>query len=250
MFGTISGALVPGTAHAEGLAEFTSSPPSRPRACAMNVTSMTDRPWSALLDCCLRALNMALLSIGPTRGTLADGNARSARAGTPSMCVARSRCCGAPFGSLQHINAQVRQAVESSSELRQAILPVDHAHRSGANQAVRRCLQTHATDAASSSSQAPSRQNRGITPEDGDDHPEFSALPATHAPVASPRRLAMPSQLWTSPSAPRMLSRLASVALSPERRANLLTTAPPKHPPRPEHRLCPHRLDRLRQTPL
>ena len=34
---------------------------------------------------------------------------------------------GAPFGSLHNINAQVRQVVESSSELRQAILSVDHA---------------------------------------------------------------------------------------------------------------------------
>ena len=34
---------------------------------------------------------------------------------------------GAPFGSLEHINVHVRQAVDSSGELRQAILSVDHA---------------------------------------------------------------------------------------------------------------------------
>ena len=34
---------------------------------------------------------------------------------------------GAPFGSIHNIKAQMRQAVESSSELRQAILSVDHA---------------------------------------------------------------------------------------------------------------------------
>ena len=34
---------------------------------------------------------------------------------------------GAPFGSLDHMNAQVRRAVESSGELRQPVLSVDHA---------------------------------------------------------------------------------------------------------------------------
>ena len=54
----------------------------------------------------------------------------SSRAGTLPVCGARCKCSNAmttllrsaPFGSLDHINAQVRQAVESSSELRQAIL--------------------------------------------------------------------------------------------------------------------------------
>ena len=54
------------------------------------------------------------------------------RAASHTACVRRTpqvfkrddntSALGAPFGSLDHINAQVRQAVESSSELRQAIL--------------------------------------------------------------------------------------------------------------------------------
>ena len=145
MFGTISSAWawVLGTVSAEGLAEFTSSSFEAKGVC--DVWYVDDgqslvRP--ALFDSWLRALDMALLSFGATRGTLAEGNAKSSARllcpperrhefqGWDTAYVRRtvqvlhpddnSSALGASFGSLEHINAQVRQAVESSSELRQA----------------------------------------------------------------------------------------------------------------------------------
>ena len=101
--------------------------------------SLSARPW----------LGTRVFSFGATRGNLAEGNGKSsARLLCPperrrefqvwdTECVRRTAqvlnpddnisALGASFGSLDHTNAQVRQAVESSSELRQAILSVDHA---------------------------------------------------------------------------------------------------------------------------
>ena len=56
---------------------------------------------------------------------------------------------GAPFGSLDHINAQVRRAVESSNEVRHGnSVCGPRTHRGRADQEVRRRLQVHLPPAA------------------------------------------------------------------------------------------------------
>ena len=86
----------------------------------------------ALFDSWLRALDMALLSFGAIRGTVAQGNTNSSASlfGPRWVQVLHSdddtSALGAQFDSFEHICAQVWQAVTSSSELRQAILSVDH----------------------------------------------------------------------------------------------------------------------------
>ena len=103
----------------------------------------------ALFDSWLSALDLALLSFGATCGTLEHGNAKSpARLlcppeqrhefqGWDTAFVRRTvqvltpddntSALGAPFGSLDQINERVREAVESSGELRQVILSLDRA---------------------------------------------------------------------------------------------------------------------------
>ena len=129
MFGTISSALVLSTARVEGLAEFTSSP------------KQATGPGSRRPFLWLRALDMpsfpSARRAGPLRRQRQELSSPSVPWGWCTSSVRRTvqvlhqddntSALGTPFAFLEHINAQVRQAVESSSDLRQAILSVDHA---------------------------------------------------------------------------------------------------------------------------
>ena len=150
VFGTISSALVLGIARAERLTECASSLFEHKGVCdewCVDDGQAVVRP--ALFDSWLRALDMApFLFLGATRDTL-EGLSRTATPTAQLASCARperrhefqgwdtyvrrivqvlnpddnASALSASFSApLDHINAQVRQAVECSTELRQAIL--------------------------------------------------------------------------------------------------------------------------------
>ena len=148
MFGTISSALVLSTARVEGLAEFTSSSKQAKGVCDGGHVDDGLALVRAALFC-----GCALWTCPPfLRRDARDPCGGNAKSSARLLCPPERRhefqgwdttnvrrtdqvlhqddntsALGTPIASLEHINAQVRKAVESSSELRQAIRSVDHA---------------------------------------------------------------------------------------------------------------------------
>ena len=81
----------------------------------------------ALFDSWLRALDVAFFSFFSLVRPVAPSSRSTPRAQKACCALQATTALGDPFGSLDHIDAQVRKAEESSGELRQAILSVDHA---------------------------------------------------------------------------------------------------------------------------
>ena len=148
LFGTTPNELVQGTARAEALTEFASSPFEHKGVCDVYVDDgqvlvrpaglLASRPRhcpSLLWRDPLAPQSKSMLRAQHASCAHPSGITSSRRLGhcprAPHRASAQpddnTSALGPPFGSLHNINAQMRQAVESGSELRQAILSVDHA---------------------------------------------------------------------------------------------------------------------------